>query len=231
VQTQAAAPSCSSTTSAGLTAAPPTRPAVAQPQHALGAAAERLVVRHQHDGRALGVQLVEQRADLVTGAAVEVAGRLVGEQQARRGDERAGDRRPLRLAARQLGGPVIGAVNEAHALERAQRARAPVVERRPLVEQRRLDVLDHGELRDQVERLEHEADGPVPQRDSASSPSEATLRPSNRCSPAVGRSRQPRIDKSVVLPEPLGPMIASFSPARISRLTPASATTCDAPRG
>jgi hypothetical protein len=59
----------------------------------------------------------------------------------------------------------------------------------------------------------------------------ATLRPSNSCSPDVGRSRQPRIDKSVVLPEPLGPMIASFSPARISRLTPASATTCDEPRG
>src|SRR5262249_29007246 len=59
----------------------------------------------------------------------------------------------------------------------------------------------------------------------------ATACPSKRCSPELGRSRQPRIDRSVVLPEPLGPMIATFSPERISRLTPASASTCVAPRG
>ena len=44
-----------------------------------------------------------------------------------------------------------------------ERARAPLGGRRALVEERRLDVLRHRELRDQVEGLEHEADRAVAQ--------------------------------------------------------------------
>ena len=52
------------------------------------------------------VQLVEQREDLVAGAAVEVAGRLVGEQDRRAVDQRPGDGDALLLAAGELVGPV-----------------------------------------------------------------------------------------------------------------------------
>ena len=47
-----------------------------------------------------------------------------------------------------------------------------------------------------------------------SSSRDATSSPSSRYSPALGRSRQPRMPSRVDLPEPEGPMIATFSPAR-----------------
>ncbi len=45
---------------------------------------------------------------------VEVAGRLVGEQQARRVGDGAGDRHPLLLAAGKLARPVLGALLHPH---------------------------------------------------------------------------------------------------------------------
>ena len=50
------------------------------------------------------VQAVEDRHHLLRGGRVEVAGRLVGEDHGRVGDERARDRDPLLLAAGELGG-------------------------------------------------------------------------------------------------------------------------------
>ena len=70
-------------------------------------------------------------------------------------DEGARHRHALLLAARELRGVVVAAVAEADALE--QRVAAPA---RVLAAQleRHLDVLARRERRDQVERLEHEAD-------------------------------------------------------------------------
>ena len=45
----------------------------------------------------------------------------------------------------------------------------------------------------------------------------ATLRPSNQYSPDVGTSSSPRTDSSVDLPQPDGPVMATYSPAAISR--------------
>ena len=53
---------------------------------------------------------------------VEVAGGLVGEHDARLGDERARDRDALLLSARQLVGHVAEPLAEPHALERGARA-------------------------------------------------------------------------------------------------------------
>ena len=60
---------------------------------------------------------------------VEVAGRLVGQDHRRLGDERPGDGDALLLAARQLAGPVVGPVGEPDLLERLQ-ARARGARRR-----------------------------------------------------------------------------------------------------
>jgi hypothetical protein len=68
-------------------------------------------------------ELLEQRHDLEAGARVEVAGRLVGEDQARLGHERARDRDALLLAARELVRRVVEAPGEADALERSSAAR------------------------------------------------------------------------------------------------------------
>src|SRR5205085_1935276 len=58
-------------------------------------------------------QVIEQADDLVPGALVQVAGRLVGEQHPGLLDQRAGDRHPLLLAAGQLGRQVPQPVAEA----------------------------------------------------------------------------------------------------------------------
>jgi hypothetical protein len=78
------------------------------PGSAAGPGGDVQVVGDQHDGHALlGVQRLEQRHDLLAGAGVEVAGRLVGQQHLRVADQGAGDGHPLLLAAGQLGRPVV----------------------------------------------------------------------------------------------------------------------------
>ena len=92
---------------------------VADRDRALDPLGDARVVRHQHDRVALVVQRAQQGEDLVAGARVEVAGRLVGEDQARPADQRARDRDALALAAGELGGQM------ARARARGRRARAP----------------------------------------------------------------------------------------------------------
>ena len=72
------------------------------------------VVRHHHDRLAvLAVERLQQIEDLVAGLAIEVAGRLVAEQQRRVGDDGAGDADALLLAARELARIVVHALGEA----------------------------------------------------------------------------------------------------------------------
>jgi hypothetical protein len=70
-----------------------------------------------------------------------------------------------------------------------------------------------------------------PRRSSSSFSSRkpATFWPSNQYSPPSGVSSMPRIDSSVVLPHPDGPMTATYSPASISRLTRSSAVVMTSP--
>ena len=118
------------------------------------------LVRDQHDGQpALVVQPLEDPHHLDARARVEVAGRLVGEQQRRVVDQRAGDGDALLLAARQLVRMVIEPLAEADRLERRGGALAALLgaDAAP-VEQRQLHVLERDGPRQQVEALEHEAD-------------------------------------------------------------------------
>ena len=89
---------------------------------------------------------------------VEVAGGLVAEQQIGVGDDGAGDGDALLLAAGELAGEVVEAVAEADELERG----GGVFDALALLEvgelQRQFDVFEGGQHRDQVERLEDEAD-------------------------------------------------------------------------
>ena len=67
----------------------------------------RHVVGGDHDRRAGAVDAVEQLHDPDRGLGIEVAGRLVGQQQRRVVDERARDRDALLLAAGELVGVVV----------------------------------------------------------------------------------------------------------------------------
>src|SRR6266566_4579279 len=64
---------------------------------------------------------------------------------------------------------------------------------------------------------------------SSSSSSALTSRPASQYLPEVGVSRHPIRFINVDLPEPDGPMMATYSPRRISTLTPRSACTCSEP--
>ena len=66
-------------------------------------------------------ELVEDGEHVRGGVAVQVAGRLVGEQQRRLGDQRPGHRDPLLLAAGELVGLVLGPVGQPDQVQRGQR--------------------------------------------------------------------------------------------------------------
>src|SRR5262245_42390608 len=117
------------------------------------------LVRDEDDGLALVVQALEDAHDLLRGAGIQVAGRLVGQDQLRVVDERAGDRDALLLSARELARVVVPAVREADDLEAPHRLLAPPIGAMAVgrVDQRQLDVVERGGPREQIERLEDEA--------------------------------------------------------------------------
>ncbi len=132
--------------------------AVGQANGAGAARRELGLVRHQHQRVPLLVQLSEQADDLFTRRRVEISGRLVGEQQRGISSERAGDRHPLLLAARQLVRLVGHAVLELHGLERFDRLEPPLFRANAAVHQRQLDVGQRRLAGQQLKVLEDEAD-------------------------------------------------------------------------
>jgi hypothetical protein len=97
------------------------------------------------------------------GHGVQIAGRFVGEQHRRAGDQRAGDRDALLLAAGHLVGPVVHAVGQSDAVEHLGGAGPALAAADAAIDQRQRDVVPGGGAGEQVERLEDEADGPVAQ--------------------------------------------------------------------
>ncbi len=73
--------------------------AVAQVNRPMGVNGDVGFMRDNHDGVTRLVELLEQRHDFGAGLGVEIAGRLVGQQDGRVVDERARDGDALALAA------------------------------------------------------------------------------------------------------------------------------------
>src|SRR6185436_3354808 len=133
--------------------------AVAQGDGALAALRHGHVVRDDDDRRAeAGVQVADQRKNLLAGARVEVAGRFVGEQDRRIDRQRARDRDALPLAAGELVGQMMQAVFELDQREQLARAFVDLLPRPAAQVQRQPHVLQRAQRRQQVEELEDEAD-------------------------------------------------------------------------
>ena len=132
--------------------------AVAEADEPGGEARDVRFVRDDHDRGAFAVQFLEQRHQLDRGAAVERAGRLVGEQHFRVVDERPRDRDALLLSAGKLRRPVMHAVAKAH----TRAGRSTRGDRRsgcPAgIDHRQFDIAERVEPVEQMELLEHEAD-------------------------------------------------------------------------
>ncbi len=92
--------------------------AVAQPDDPPCPAGDIILVGDHDDGIAAAVELVEDLEDLVARAGIEVAGRLVGEQDQWRVGEGAGDGDALALSARELVRLVAHAIGQPDPLDR-----------------------------------------------------------------------------------------------------------------
>ena len=137
------------------------------------------------------LEAAEDRVDLVAGLGVELAGRLVGQDQDRLLDQRPGDRHPLLLAAGELIGAVIEAIAQAD-LGQQLDGPLPLLGRHAPGQERDQHVLERRQVADQVERLEDEADL-VAAIGVLLRPRTSATRswPSTMISPEVGRSRAP----------------------------------------
>src|SRR5437660_8618748 len=134
-------------------------PAVGKANDAPGAAEDGFAVGDDDQRLAARVQRAEQVQDGLGGARVELAGRLVREQQRGLVHERARDRDALLLAPGERRRAVVHAVAEAHVAQHALGTGARVARRTPGVARGQRDVLARVEVRQQVEALEHEPDG------------------------------------------------------------------------
>src|SRR5665213_692588 len=118
-----------------------------------------LVSHHDHGDTRI-IQRLEQPHDLNAGARIEVASRLIREQQVRAVHERAGDGDALLLATGELARSVVEPRPQAHLLERLAGATMAIAQgyRRLTVEERQFDILHGRGTCQQIEALEYEAD-------------------------------------------------------------------------
>ena len=104
-------------------------------------------------------EVLDDVEDLAHELRVERGGRLVEQEDLGLGGERPGDGDALLLTAGQLARPGVGLVGQTDALEQDACLGLDLVARTALRVDRRLDqVLQHRQVREQVEALEHEAD-------------------------------------------------------------------------
>jgi hypothetical protein len=171
--------------------------------------------------------LAQEREDLGARRGVQVARGLVGEEDRRPGDERAGDRDALLLAARQLGRAVAAALGQPDAARRRVEGRAVGLAAGD--GQRQEDVLLGRERRQQVEGLEDEADVLAAQLRELLVVELVMSSPPIETVPEVGVSRPASMCISVDLPEPDGPMTAVNWALGTSSVTPRRASTADSP--
>ncbi len=122
--------------------------AVPEPHDAAGVEGHFILVGDEDDRLSVGVQPVEQRENFLRRHRIEIPGRLVGEDVARVVDEAARDARPLLLAAGKLKRPVLQPIAEPDEFRELAAPLPPLRRDVALIVQRRLDVLDDGELRD-----------------------------------------------------------------------------------
>ena len=135
--------------------------AIAKADDAAGEQRNIVFMRHQHDGDAFVIELLQQRHDLDTGAAIEGTGGLICEDQLRLAYQCAGNGYALLLAAGKLRGMVIHALGKPHLREPLFGASSMFGHGNLAVEQGQGDIVQGGCACQQVEVLEHKADLPI----------------------------------------------------------------------
>ncbi len=126
--------------------------------HAVGIGRHLRLMRYQDDGQPLfAVEAGDRGHDFGRGLRIDIAGRLVGQQDRRVMDQGASDGDALLLTARQLIGMVLLPGAEAKLFESPSRAVETALHLSG-IEERECDILDRGGAGQQIEALEYEAD-------------------------------------------------------------------------
>src|SRR6266852_2019097 len=131
--------------------------AVEEVNGALGKFGVALVVGDHADGGAVAVQVAQQLHDRFAVFGVQVSGGLVSHQDERIADQSAGHSDTLLLTAGELRGIVAQTVGHADALERILHFLLALAGAGAAIGERQLYVFVNGEVADQVEGLENEA--------------------------------------------------------------------------
>ena len=181
-------------------------------EHEVGRGSDERVVTHDDLGDAAGADGGEDLEHLLLARGVEGARRFVVEQARGGHGERAGDRDALALAAGEALRVCLDLVREAELTEQLPCGRCGLGGRDPAHDDRGEDaVLEDGEMRKELEGLEHQAD---PASIAASfRPTGIVRSPTVATRPLSATSRPARQRSSVVFPEPLAPTIAASAPA------------------
>ena len=206
--------------------------AVFDADDAVGEALEARIVGDDDDGAA--VVVASSRSSSITderGLGVERGGRLVADDDRRVAAERARDRDALLLTAREIGGQVVHRGAEADELEQAARFAARILRASDLFIW--IAIATFSSAVSAGNRLKPWNTKPKLRARSAGQVALGRGRrrrgPRARPRRAVGLSSRPRIEISVVLPEPDGPSIRVTSPGRMSSVASASAATAVSP--
>src|SRR5512147_774106 len=129
-------------------------PAVEEPDDTLCHLREMLIVSHHHDrGSFVLVKRFQDVHDVVPHLAVEVSGRLVGEQELRFADDGPSYRNALLLAAGKLSWKVMNTRGKPDAGQCVERHLAAHRSREPPVNQRNLHVVHDTQVANEMEGL------------------------------------------------------------------------------
>ena len=107
---------------------------------------------HEQGHALLGVKPFQEFHHLLAGGRVEVAGRLVGQQQRRARHGSACDRHPLALPTRKLRRTVRGAIAQVHRGQCFANSATPLGGRHSGQDQGQFDVLCGAQPRDQMKK-------------------------------------------------------------------------------
>ena len=188
----------------------------AQAHDAVAALGQVEIVGDEHQGgAAIPLQGEQQVDDGVAGRLVEIAGRLVGDEDRRVGHDGAGDGDALLLAARKLGRVVVQTLAESHCAQaRVRRARTHRPQRRRARAAARRFPAPSWSARDGRTGTRCRCAG------RGSGRARPRRGPRGRCPstttrPESGRSSPAMVISSVDLPEPDGPTRPTASPRPI----------------
>jgi len=137
--------------------------AIAHGDLAVARLGQNRIVRNHDDGVALVVEVVQHLHDLTAGGGVEVAGGLVGKDNVRLVDQCPGDGDALALTAGKLGRLMFEPVAETELGGIFARRFDLGLAVDTGIDQRHGDILDDGQLREQVKLLKDESDAVVAQ--------------------------------------------------------------------